>query len=323
MKAGLIFNCKFDSTRAYIDSNPKELFKSFNIPIKHGWIADPIAYGSISNLNYDELLDKLAIYQCKLEEDNLKLLVQKDFEDKQDDSQDDLEQQFHDLKLDSDKNESTVITTGDLLKENAQEEVTHDASTSKDQGPSDTKIETRDVGTNTDGNVKYRLKTSVSRGQTNAQSSKKERDEPKADDNVKNTDNLNNSNNVVTNPVVKQHVSEDFDDETATLALEFLDRYATQITEYGMKVLKHEIKEKSLVALYRNNHFLVATMYDGQIFTLVTDSSFYEHQCVWESLESSEYFDENFKYYLPKGVKMRKSSIIEKCKKAFKRKSKK
>ncbi|UKK02023.2 hypothetical protein MACK_001377 [Theileria orientalis] len=288
LKKGLLFNCKFDSTKVYIESDPEQLFQTFGIPIKHGWIADPIAYGPLTRLNYDELLEKLAIFQCKKEENRLKSYVKKDLNEESGDSDDeeetvkeekeesqgDLEKEFEQMKLSEEHKEGS-----ECVSEEAKE------------GPED-KIDKKDDEDN-----------------SHTSDDKQAEDEGKVDE--KKADGAN---------LEEKGEDDDFNEDTATLAMDFLERYATQLTEYGIKVLKHELSELKLVALYRNNHFLVTTMHNGQIFALVTDSAFYDHQCVWESLESSEYFDENFNHYVPKDIPVKKPSLLDKWKRAFKRK---
>ncbi|UKJ90444.2 hypothetical protein MACJ_001377 [Theileria orientalis] len=289
LKKGLLFNCKFDSTKVFIESDAEQLFQTFGIPIKHGWIPDPIAYGPLTRLNYDELLEKLTIYQCKKEEDRLKSCVENDLneensecggeedavKEEKEQSQGDLEGEFEQMKLSDDHKEGSECVSKEA-----------------EEGPEDKNDEKDNEGDN-----------------GHEGDDKQTEDEGKVDEKKPDGANLE-----------EKKEDDDFNEDTATLALDFLERYATQLTEYGIKVLKHELSELKLVALYRNNHFLVVTMHNGKIFALVTDSAFYDHQCVWESLESSEYFDENFNHYVPKDTEARKPSLMDKWKKAFKRK---
>ncbi|EAN32772.1 hypothetical protein TpMuguga_02g00489 [Theileria parva strain Muguga] len=279
LKSGLLFNCKFDSTRAYIDPDPEQLFLSFNIPIKHGWIPDPIIYGPLTNLNYDQLLEMLAIFQSEKEVSSFEELGPDDSEH-EDKVENNHENQHDDgSKLDESKLEEHLKN---LKLSNADE---GDKSVSLNKKVNNVKPE------QVDGDKSEPVEEKIN--------TKEEKKEDKGEN------------------------KSEIDEYVANLAMEFLETYATQITEYGMRVLREEIPEGSLVALYRNNHFLVATCNRGQLFTLITDSAFYGHRCVWESLESCEYFDENFNHYTQtsREEKPKKVRFIDKVKRVFRRKN--
>ncbi|XP_952226.1 uncharacterized protein TA13475 [Theileria annulata] len=287
LRGGLLFNCKFDSTRAFIDSDPEQLFLSFDIPIKHGWIPDPIVYGPITNLNYDQLLEMLAVFQSEQECSSF--------------GESKLESSLEDSKLDdkTEKNLEDDDKVGNNLENEHEEDSKLDEETKLEQDLKNLKLTNTDEEGKTEPVVEEQLnnvKSEVDEEKVNNTTEEKKED--------------------------KGGNKSELDDYVANLAMEFLETYATQITEYGMRVLKEEIPEGSLVALYRNNHFLVATCNKGQLFTLVTDSAFYEHRCVWESLENCEYFDENFQHYVQtsREVKPKKVKFIDKVKRVFRRK---
>ncbi|KAF9200870.1 hypothetical protein BGZ49_008909 [Haplosporangium sp. Z 27] len=73
----------------------------------------------------------------------------------------------------------------------------------------------------------------------------------------------------------------------ALIVQEFMNATKTQLTPYGLHVLKESLPEGHLCAFFRNNHFctLFKNPMDGQLYTLVTDQSLaHEQSIVWESL---------------------------------------
>ena len=83
----------------------------------------------------------------------------------------------------------------------------------------------------------------------------------------------------------------------------FLSSSATQLTEYGLDIMKEALGPGSIAILFRNDHF--STLYkhpqSGQLFTLVTDMGYSGHdEVVWESLvdvsgEGCEFFAGDFR----------------------------
>ncbi|AFZ79392.1 hypothetical protein BEWA_022400 [Theileria equi strain WA] len=185
LRKGLIFNCRFDSTDAIIEDDPARLFKLFDIPVKHCWIADPEHYAVLTRFNYDEVQSLLAIHQS--------------------------------------------------------------------------------------------------------------------------------------NDAVDHGTRREFDSQETAVILDFFDKYATQLTQLGVATLKTEVEPDSLIALYRNNHFLVATLHNGELYSLVSDSSFLYHGCIWESVETFSYFDDKFEPYTsePKARPARKPTLMERIKQYF------
>ncbi|KAL0262396.1 hypothetical protein SLS55_003842 [Diplodia seriata] len=84
---------------------------------------------------------------------------------------------------------------------------------------------------------------------------------------------------------------------------EFLHRYPTQLTDYGLKVMKDSLKPGQFAILFRNDHF--STIYkeprSQKVFSLVTDTGYSSHEeIVWESLvdvtgRGSEMFSGDFR----------------------------
>ena len=68
----------------------------------------------------------------------------------------------------------------------------------------------------------------------------------------------------------------------------FLDTNASQLTEYGLAVLRDSLKQGGTYAFFRNNHFAVLYKHkNGQLYTLCTDQGFVEIQdVVWETLSN-------------------------------------
>jgi hypothetical protein len=83
----------------------------------------------------------------------------------------------------------------------------------------------------------------------------------------------------------------------------FLSISATQLTRFGLDVIKKAMKPGSVAILFRNDHF--STLYRHpqtlELFTLVTDAGYVGHdEVVWESLvdvngESAEFFSGDFR----------------------------
>ncbi|KAL1839823.1 hypothetical protein VTJ49DRAFT_1102 [Mycothermus thermophilus] len=83
---------------------------------------------------------------------------------------------------------------------------------------------------------------------------------------------------------------------------QFLASSATQLTKFGLDVIKHAMKPGSVAILFRNDHF--STLYRHpqtlELLTLVTDAGYAGHdEVVWESLvdvtgESAEFFSGDF-----------------------------
>lgn len=83
----------------------------------------------------------------------------------------------------------------------------------------------------------------------------------------------------------------------------FLSTSATQLTRYGLNVIRKSMKPGSVAILFRNDHF--STLYRHpqtlELLTLVTDAGYAGHpEVVWESLvdingESAEFFSGDFR----------------------------
>lgn len=83
----------------------------------------------------------------------------------------------------------------------------------------------------------------------------------------------------------------------------FLDSSATQLTEWGIKIMREALRPGSFAILFRNDHF--STLYchpqTAQLLTLVTDAGYDNHdEVVWESLvdvngRQTEYFSGDFR----------------------------
>ncbi|KAF2726839.1 hypothetical protein EJ04DRAFT_517617 [Polyplosphaeria fusca] len=84
---------------------------------------------------------------------------------------------------------------------------------------------------------------------------------------------------------------------------EFLDRWPTQITDYGLHAIRETVRPGQIGILFRNDHF--STLYKdpqtNQILTLVTDAGYSTHdEIVWESLvdvhgQGSELYSGDFR----------------------------
>eukprot|EP00934_Nitzschia_sp_Nitz4_P007061 Nitzschia sp. Nitz4//scaffold12_size214221//148404//149952//NITZ4_001516-RA/size214221-augustus-gene-0.9-mRNA-1//1//CDS//3329535068//7051//frame0 len=80
----------------------------------------------------------------------------------------------------------------------------------------------------------------------------------------------------------------------------FLDRSASQLTQYGLDVLHEYLKDGDTVVFFRNNHFNTMTKNDGLLYLLVTDFGYANvPSVVWERLDvidgDTEYVADTFK----------------------------
>ena len=83
---------------------------------------------------------------------------------------------------------------------------------------------------------------------------------------------------------------------------QFLDNTATQLTEYGLEVIRESLAGGAIAILFRNDHF--STIYknprNGELLTLITDMGYATRdEIVWESLvdvygEGSSYLSGDF-----------------------------
>ncbi|XP_060611680.2 ubiquitin carboxyl-terminal hydrolase MINDY-2 isoform X4 [Anolis sagrei] len=84
----------------------------------------------------------------------------------------------------------------------------------------------------------------------------------------------------------KQSDSSELVDE-GTVAEQFLNNTATQLTYHGLCELTSTVQEGELCVFFRNNHFSTMTKHKGQLYLLVTDQGFLtEDKVVWESLHN-------------------------------------
>lgn len=84
---------------------------------------------------------------------------------------------------------------------------------------------------------------------------------------------------------------------------DFLLRWPTQLTDFGLQVLSNSLEPGQVAILFRNDHF--STLYKeprtGQIMTLVTDAGYSRHEeIVWETLvdvngQGSELYSGDFR----------------------------
>jgi ubiquitin carboxyl-terminal hydrolase MINDY-1/2 len=84
---------------------------------------------------------------------------------------------------------------------------------------------------------------------------------------------------------------------------QFLEDWPTQLTEFGLRIIRDSLKPGQIVILFRNDHF--STLYkeprSGKLHTLVTDAGYARHEeVVWETLvdirgEGSEHFSGDFR----------------------------
>lgn len=77
--------------------------------------------------------------------------------------------------------------------------------------------------------------------------------------------------------------------EDAKAVKEWLKRYQTQATPYGVSVLTSLLRNNELACLYRNNHLSVVFKFKDRLYTLVTAAAFAEEpSIIWETLEATE-----------------------------------
>lgn len=84
---------------------------------------------------------------------------------------------------------------------------------------------------------------------------------------------------------------------------EFLNRWPTQLTDHGLKVMRDTLKDGQVAILFRNDHFstLCKDPRTGRLVTLVTDQGYSTHdEIVWESLtdvngQGSQLFSGDFR----------------------------
>ncbi|XP_042327330.1 ubiquitin carboxyl-terminal hydrolase MINDY-2 isoform X1 [Sceloporus undulatus] len=75
--------------------------------------------------------------------------------------------------------------------------------------------------------------------------------------------------------------------EEGSVAEQFLNNTATQLTYHGLCELTSTVQEGELCVFFRNNHFSTMTKHKGQLYLLVTDQGFLtEDKVVWESLHN-------------------------------------
>eukprot|EP00924_Labyrinthula_sp_SR-Ha-C_P008107 snap_masked-scaffold_11-processed-gene-3.9-mRNA-1 protein AED:0.08 eAED:0.08 QI:0/-1/0/1/-1/1/1/0/379 len=79
-------------------------------------------------------------------------------------------------------------------------------------------------------------------------------------------------------------------DETKVFLLqEFLNETQSQITKYGLDLMKEKdkgIKERELCVVFRNNHFTTLFKYEGELYLLLTDFGYENEIVCWENLTS-------------------------------------
>ena len=84
---------------------------------------------------------------------------------------------------------------------------------------------------------------------------------------------------------------------------EFLNRWPTQLTDHGLKVMRDSLHDGQFAILFRNDHFSTLTKdpRTGKLLTLVTDQGYSSHEeIVWESLtdvngQGSQHFSGDFR----------------------------
>nr|XP_034987328.1 ubiquitin carboxyl-terminal hydrolase MINDY-2 isoform X1 [Zootoca vivipara] len=75
--------------------------------------------------------------------------------------------------------------------------------------------------------------------------------------------------------------------DEGSIAEQFLNNTATQLTYHGLCELTSTVQEGELCVFFRNNHFSTMTKHKGQLYLLVTDQGFLtEDKVVWESLHN-------------------------------------
>lgn len=71
----------------------------------------------------------------------------------------------------------------------------------------------------------------------------------------------------------------------AICAEEFLENSASQLTGFGLRKLRDQMKDNELAVFFRNNHFATILKHDKNLLLLVTDQGFLnEHEVIWETL---------------------------------------
>lgn len=98
------------------------------------------------------------------------------------------------------------------------------------------------------------------------------------------------SYNQLVEKIIVQKTSEDIKLFTeATIAENFLEKTASQLTYHGLCELSTTVKEGELCVFFRNNHFSTLYRHKNELFLLVTDQGFLnECNVVWETLSSVE-----------------------------------
>jgi len=84
-----------------------------------------------------------------------------------------------------------------------------------------------------------------------------------------------------------------------SLVHSFLERSASQLTQYGLQILHDHVKEGEMYVFFRNNHFNTLTKHKGSLYLLVTDLGFATlSDVVWEKLDvidgDTEYMNASF-----------------------------
>jgi len=79
----------------------------------------------------------------------------------------------------------------------------------------------------------------------------------------------------------------------------FLSETGHQLTRYGLEKLHEHVQELGVCVFFRNNHFSTMTMFEGQLFLLVTDLGYANvDEVVWEKLDAidgnTDYFNAFF-----------------------------
>jgi len=93
------------------------------------------------------------------------------------------------------------------------------------------------------------------------------------------------------------------DAEKGRRIAEFMDRTASQLSEEGILALQSELRDRQLVAFYRNGHFSTMVKYEGQLYLLCSDQGFATTNVVWERLDevsgNTTHCDANFQEATP------------------------
>lgn len=79
----------------------------------------------------------------------------------------------------------------------------------------------------------------------------------------------------------------------------FLKETGHQLTRFGLEKLHEHVQELGVCVFFRNNHFSTMTMFEGQLFLLVTDLGYANvDEVVWEKLDAidgnTDYFNSFF-----------------------------